>query len=145
MPQKVKFHGATLEDDAIVEFYPGNPDFNYFLFLPIKDASGDYYLKVYAVDKNGNCIKEVTVSKDTPGPSIDFDIFLPAYVVIGTTNQLDKLEIPPGQKIKFIKLIPKKYKDNYVSFKVIINPDASLDEWDEEINPCPPGCDDNDW
>ncbi len=95
---KLKFHGATLDENAISEFYPSNPDFGYFLFQHEKDSSGDYYLKVYAYKKNGERIKELAVSKDKPAIPIDFTDWKPAEIKIGTTHQLDKLKIPAGKK-----------------------------------------------
>lgn len=142
----LKFHGATLDERAIAEFYPDNDDFNYFLFQPTKDLSGDYYLKVYAIDMDGNLIKEVTVAKDSPSLPLNFDIFIPASVTIGKTDQLDKLDIPSDENIESIKLKPKKYKKNYVGFKVKIKSNKTLSEWDEEIDPSPPADPrDNDW
>lgn len=55
----LKFYGATLEQEAIAEFYPKNDNFNYFWFQPTKKPSGDYYLKVYAIDEDGNIIKKL--------------------------------------------------------------------------------------
>ncbi len=48
---KLKFHGTTLDEKVVAEFYPSNPDFGYFLFHHEKDTTGDYYLKVYAHKK----------------------------------------------------------------------------------------------
>ncbi len=69
---KLKFHGATLDEKVVAEFYPSNPDFGYFLFHHEKDTTGDYYLKVYAHKKNDERIKEITASKDKPAIPIDF-------------------------------------------------------------------------
>ncbi len=146
---KLKFHGATLDEKSIAEFYPLNsnhPDFGYFHFHHEKDSSGDFYLKVYANKMNGDRIKEIAVSKDKPAVAIDFTEWKPANVQIGTTHQLDKLKIPPGEKIKSLKLSSKKYKDNYVGQKVQIQSNQLLSVFDKEINPSPPASeDDNVW
>ncbi len=145
MPQP-KVHGTTLDEKAIAEFYPHNDDFNYFWFQPKKDSSGDYYLKVYAIDKDGNIIKEVTVSKDSSARPIDITTFIETGVSIGTTDQLDKLGVPKDEKIQFIKLKPREYKKNYVGYDVKIRSDKSLAEWDEGIDPSPPADpEDNEW
>ena len=143
---KLKFHGATLDEKVISEFYPSNPDFGYFLFQHEKDSSGDYYLKVYAYKKNGDLIKEVLVSKDKLAIPIDFTEWEPANIKIGTTHQLDKLRIQPGEKIKSLKLSSKKYKDNYVGQKVQIQSGFLESNFDKEINPSPPATpEENEW
>jgi len=144
---KLKFHGATLDEKAISEFYPLNPDFGYFLFQHEKDLSGDYYLKVYAHKKNGERIKELKTSKDKPAIPIDFAEWKPADLKIGTTQQLDKLRIPPGEKIKSLKLSSKKYNDNYVCQTVQVQSNFLLrGGFDKEINPSPPASpEDNEW
>ncbi len=115
----VKLYGTTLKQDAISEFYPDNEDFNYFWFQPEKDSSGDYYLKVYAMDKDGNIIKQVTESRDSSPTNIkDITRFIPTGVSIGTTYQLDELGVPKDEKIQFIKLKPRNYKKNYVGYDV---------------------------
>jgi len=148
MPQ-LKFHGATLGEKVIAEFYPINSrhrDFAYFLFQHVKNTSGNYYLKVYAIKNNGDLIKEVTVLKDNPAVPIDFTIWLPTDIEIEVKLQLDKLKIPPGQKIKSLQLIPKKYKKNYVGYKVKIKVAQTLVDFDEEINPSPPATrEENEW
>jgi hypothetical protein len=143
---KLKFHGATLDEKVIAEFYPQNSDFGYFLFHHEKDPSGNYYLKVYAHKKNGERIKEVNVSKDKPAISIDFTEWKPADIKIGTTHQLDKLNISPGEKIKSLKLSSKKYKDNYVCQNVQIQSGFLESNFDKDINPSPPAShEDNEW
>ncbi len=146
----LKFHGATLDETAIGEFYPLNsqhPYFGYFLFHHEKDSSGNFHLKAYAIQTNGDLIKEVTISKDNPTVPIDFSTWLPADLQIGVTYQLGKLPISSGEKIKRLKLSAKKYKNNYVGYKVKIKVDQpTLADFDREINPSPPATvDENDW
>ena len=149
MSQKLKFHGATLNEGAIEEFYPDNSNFKYFLFQHVLEPgqSDHYYLKVYAINKNGDLMKEVIVSKDNPNVPLEFSvIWLRSGVEIGREYQLDRLDIPTGQKIKTLQLIPQKYKDNYVGYRVKIKIGNEFAVDDEEINPSPPATnEDNEW
>jgi hypothetical protein len=77
---------------------------------------------------------------------IDFTDWKPADIRIGTEDQLDKLHVPSDEKIESIVLKPKKYKNNYIGYKVKIHADKTLTDWDEEVNPSPPATrEENTW
>jgi hypothetical protein len=143
----IKVYGATLDATAIREFYPvkNYPNFDHFLFSHQKDAAGDYYVKVFAVEKNGNVIKEVTIAKDGPPAPINFTVFEPLDIKIGVERQLGRLSIPSGEEIKSLSISPKKYQ-KHIGYKVRIQTDKALTIFNKEINPSPPAmADENDW
>jgi hypothetical protein len=61
--------------------------------------------------------------------------------------QLNKLGIPVGDKIQFMKLKPHKYKNEVVSYFIRNKTGKNtLISFDKDINPSPPAtADENDW
>jgi hypothetical protein len=141
MPNVHIYRQTRLDAAAIAEFFPRNAnyrDFEYFLFQYHAEAHDRYSLEVYAVNANGDVIKQVASTHGSATQPISYNTFIPSPVYITVEFQLSKLPVPPGQVIKSIELSPYKFRNNYAGFEVKIEISEALAVITKTLNPSPP-------